>query len=314
MTDQFDSPWKDALREFFQPFLQLFFPGIEERIDWTTGVSFLDTELRKIAREAETGSREADVLAQVTRCDGSSALLWIHVEVQNQWVQDFSERMLVYHYRIRDLLGGPVCSLGVLGDATPSWRPNLYHSECFGCRLEFEFPVVKLADYRSRLDELESSANPLAVLVAAHLWTQATRTDPGQRVEVKLRLVRKMFRRGFDKGQMTRLFRLVDWMLSLQAPHSLQFKAKLAQYEQEDAMPYISSFEQSGIDKGLAQGRAELLREMRQVALNILANRFDGNQEAIRLALEPIDDLERLRALVIRAATTPSVGEFLTPG
>jgi hypothetical protein len=48
-----------------------------------------------------------------------------------------------------------------------------------------EFPVVKLLDYESRLDELEKSDNPFAIVVAAHLKTQATRRDFESRLQMK---------------------------------------------------------------------------------------------------------------------------------
>ncbi|WP_236848795.1 hypothetical protein [Candidatus Thiodictyon syntrophicum] len=31
----FDSPWKEAIDAYFQPFMALFFPAVHDRIDWT---------------------------------------------------------------------------------------------------------------------------------------------------------------------------------------------------------------------------------------------------------------------------------------
>ncbi len=56
---------------------------------------------------------------------------------------------------------------------------------------------------------------------------------------------------------------------------------------------------------------------MRQPILTILARRFEGDLEALRLALEPMDDIEQLRELSLQAATTSSLAGFqalLSPG
>ncbi len=315
MIDSYDSPWKDALQEFLQPFLAFFFPQVEERIDWSAPVAFLDTELRKLDREAEVGLREADVLAQVSLFESQQLWLWIHVEVQTQRVDDFAERMLVFHYRLRDRFGRTLCSLGVLGDLTRDWRPSTYRWEEFGCRLEFEFPVVKLLDYRDRLGDLEDNPNPFAVLVAAHLWTLETRHDPQRRIELKVRLVRSLFRRGLKREVIGRLFRLVDWMLRLEPPQALQFREKLAEYEEEDRMPYTTSFEESGLVKGLVQGREEGREEGREALwgtiFGVLTARFGAVPTELEQSLRKETDLTRLSELSVQAALVDSARTFL---
>jgi 1,2-phenylacetyl-CoA epoxidase catalytic subunit len=46
MSD-YDSPWKEALDEFFEPFLELLFPAAHADIDWTRGYESLDKELQQ---------------------------------------------------------------------------------------------------------------------------------------------------------------------------------------------------------------------------------------------------------------------------
>ena len=41
MTD-YDSPWKEALSLYFQPFLAFFFPEAHAEIDWSRGYQSLD--------------------------------------------------------------------------------------------------------------------------------------------------------------------------------------------------------------------------------------------------------------------------------
>ncbi len=314
MNDSYDSPWKDALHDFLQPFLAFFFPTIEAEIDWSMEVEFLETELRKSERDAEVGLRTVDVLARVQLLQGQQTFLWIHVEVQSQRDEDFQERMLVCHYRLRDRVGGPVLSLGILGDDSPNWRPSRYLWEFLGCRLEFRFPVVKLLDYRSRLETLERDSNPFAVLVAAHLWTQDTRNDQKLRMKLKFRLVRSLFRRGLEKAEIMKLLRLVDWMLRLEPPYALQFQEMMALYEREEVMPYVTSWEQFGIEKGLEQGRQEGRQEgvlaLQGVIAGILSRRFGHLSASVTMALSSLDDLERLGQISVEAASVDSLEEF----
>ncbi len=51
--NDYDSPWKDMLNDYFQEFMAFFFPDVEQEIDWNRGYESLDKELRQITREAE---------------------------------------------------------------------------------------------------------------------------------------------------------------------------------------------------------------------------------------------------------------------
>ena len=49
------------------------------------------------------------------------------------------------------------------------------------CELSLKFPIAKLLDYESRWQELESSDNPFAIIVMAHLKTKATTGNLSER-------------------------------------------------------------------------------------------------------------------------------------
>ena len=48
--DDFDSPWKDALQRYLQPFLAFFLPAIDADLDWGRGYEALDKEFRLFTR------------------------------------------------------------------------------------------------------------------------------------------------------------------------------------------------------------------------------------------------------------------------
>ena len=149
MAVDFDSPWKEALHYFLPLFLQLHFPDIAADIDWSRPYEALDTELAEIAPTDASG-RWVDKLFKVFLKDGSEQWVLIHVEVQSQRDPEFPERMFEYFYRIRDKFGRAPCSLAVLADDSPTWRPNTYEVARWGCKLRLEFPVVKLLDFASK--------------------------------------------------------------------------------------------------------------------------------------------------------------------
>src|SRR5262245_6223083 len=122
----YDSPWKEILDAYFPDFMAFFFPIAYADIDWSRGYESLDTELQQIVRDAALGTRLADKLMQVWRCDGTPQIVLIHTEIQGQRDEAFAKRMYVYNYRLFDRYDRPVVSLAVLGDASPTWRPHRY--------------------------------------------------------------------------------------------------------------------------------------------------------------------------------------------
>ena len=42
ITMEYDSPWKEALEQYFESFMELFFPKIHSEVDWSKGYEFLD--------------------------------------------------------------------------------------------------------------------------------------------------------------------------------------------------------------------------------------------------------------------------------
>jgi hypothetical protein len=157
LTANYDESWKEALNEYFEAFLDFFFPQIFQLIDWTKIPQSLDKELQQITPASETDKCIADKLYQVWLLDQREVWILIHIEVQSQYDSGFPQRMYIYNYRVFDLYQKPVVSLAVLGDERVNWRPNSYSYDFGGYRIIMEYPIVKLLDYQSRWDELASN-------------------------------------------------------------------------------------------------------------------------------------------------------------
>jgi hypothetical protein len=312
----FDSPWKEALEQFFPAFLDFFFPQVYAAVDWSRGHEALDKELQQIVREAAIRRRYADKLFKVWLRDGLEAWVLIHVEVQSQREEDFGERMFVYHYRLYDRHRRPVISLAVLADEQPDWRPNRFGYSLCGCTLGLEFPVVKLLDFNKNVAALEQGGNPFAPLVLAHLKTQETRHDAPARHGWKIRVIKGLYERGLTEAQVRQLFRLIDWMMDLPENLEEQLCQELSQWEEEKQMPYVTNFERlvlkrgeekgeaKGMAKGMAKGKAEAL-------LQVLERRFQATIPAdLSTAIRSTTDLVRLERCMDLAFEAGSLDDF----
>lgn len=258
---EFDTAWKQALEWFFEPFLAFFFPAAHADIDWSREPVFLDKELQQVVPEAESGQGTVDKLVKVFTPDGAEAWVLVHVEVQSQRDSDFARRMYTYNHRLEDRYGRMPVSLAVLGDDGPGWRPSSFLAGRWGCEVRFDFPAVKLLDYRQREVALETDPNPFAAVVLAHLKSIETHGDPDARGEWKFRLVKGLYDRGWTKVQIVQLFRIIDWVLTLPPVQARVFARNLDAYSKEKQVELLSPTYRFIRNEALNEGRAEGLAE-----------------------------------------------------
>jgi len=253
-NDQYDSPWKEAIEHYFPEFMKFYFPDAYAAIDWSKEHVFLDQELRAVVQDAELGTRFVDKLVRVTELSGDEPWIYIHVEVQGTRQAEFAQRMFVYNYRIFDRYKKPVASLAVLADEHKHWKPTSYGYNVLGCRHTLEFPVAKLTDYDEKLDELLASGNAFSLITAAHILTRQTRKANQERYEAKLRLIKILYQRHWDKQRVINLLTVVDWMMTLPAWLETKVWKEIETIEEIEKMQYITSIERIGIAKGIAKG------------------------------------------------------------
>ncbi|CBN54244.1 MULTISPECIES: Rpn family recombination-promoting nuclease/putative transposase [Kamptonema] len=303
----FDGAWKQALDIYFEAFLAFFFAEVHGLIDWSIPPQSLEQELQQIVGEGDSGKRFADKLFQVWLRDGEEAWVLIHVEVQSQVKSDFAKRMYQYNYRTFDRYERSAISLAVLGDEQASWRPSSYGYALGGCRVSLEFPIAKLLDYESQWQSLESSRNPFAVMVMAHLKTQVTRGLPQERKLWKWSLVRSLFDRGYSRDEVVDLFRFIDRMMRLPVELEQQFKNDLRRYQEDRSMRFLSQIEEMAMEEGAERGA---LQNARESVLEILEARFEIVPLEVRQAVNMIADMSVLRRLLREAIAIPSILDF----
>jgi hypothetical protein len=251
---RYDLPWKLAMTHAFQAFMAFFFAHLCSRIDWSRRPRFRDKELAGIGFGDAPDGMVADKLVEVCLCDGSVQWVLIHVEVQAQRDASLARRVLDYNYRIFKEYGRPVASLVLLADDDPGWQPHAFHNHVLGTVMGISFSTAKLLDYASQTDALLASHNPFAWVTLAHLRTQQSRRDPDQLYAAKWQLTKLLYQHGWRKRRIIVLFRVINWMMALPAPHQERYWQAVLELEKERNMEWITPLEQSFLDKGWQKG------------------------------------------------------------
>jgi hypothetical protein len=293
----YDTPWKDVLEQFFEPFMRFYFPDAHAQIDWEAGFIFKDKELQKVTRRAKIGRLTVDKLVQVCLKSGLELWVLIHIEVQSQHDADFEKRVFVSNYRLFDGQDKPVASLVILSDTSSEWRPSEYGYSVFGSHMQLRFPSVKLLDYREQAAALEKDTNPFAVVTLTHLKAIETKGKNKVRYNWKRRLFRSLYQRGWKAEQIRHLYDFIDWVVDL--PEELDDKLweEMREYEEEINMPYVNSAERYGIKKGIAKGITKGRREHAvELAVRLASHKLGKLSVEIevqikRLSLRKLDQL-----------------------
>ncbi|MGB5684877.1 MAG: hypothetical protein WBM35_03630 [Candidatus Electrothrix sp.] len=324
-----DSGWKDVIEDFTEDFFRFYLPEMYRGIDFTQDVKFLDKELNEILSDSENIRREADRLLEVRLKNGEAEWILIHIEVQGSRDSGFAERMYVYNYRIFDKYRRKVVSIALLIDSSPSFRPDCFRTELFGCEVRFTYPVIKLLDFD--WPDLEKDDSPFAVITRVQLAKIKSEKEPDKRYSFRLDLTKELYNRNYSKEQIIRLYRFIDYVLRLPEPKALQFNKEMELFEEARTMPYISTTErmareegllqgiQQGISEGIEQGISEgieqgrtrgQLEKAREAVLEVLEVRFGNVPFRVKEEVIRCNDLDRLNKALRHALLIAAVDEF----
>ena len=142
---------------------------------------------------------------------------------------------------------------------------------------------------------LEADENPMALVVLA-----AQQVD---RFDAKWYLIRKLYDRGYSREEIIALFKFIDWVIRLSATEEIRLWDELQTLEEVNRMPYVTSVERIGMERGLQQGAQQTL-------LEILDERFGELPDTVSAAIHQIQDLAQLRLLHRQAIRSASLEEF----
>ena len=202
----------------------------------------------------------------------------------------------------------------MLADESEHWKPTHYGHRLFGCEVGIRFPTVKILDYAARIEALLADPNPFALVTAAHLFTRKTKGNPEERYAAKWRLAKLLYERHWDKQRIIDLFGVIDWLMRLPAAMEKRLLQEVYTLERSVAMPYVTSAERFGIEKGLQQGMQQGMQQgIRQgeaaILRRMLARRFGElpNSVLARLNSASTEELEAWSLNILDAASLSEV-------
>jgi hypothetical protein len=276
-NSQFDSPWKEIIEFFFRQFMEFFVPESVNDIDWSKKVRFLDKEFQKITKDSEVGKRYADKLVEVTLKSNVKKWILIHIEIQAEKEDRFSERMFVYNYRIYDRFKIPVTSIAIFADGLVSWNPRPFRYGMWGTSMSLKYKGIKLLDYTQNWSYLQTVDNPFAIVVMAHLKALETKKNSALRKQWKIELTKLLYEKGYLEKEVLNLYSFIDWVLTLPKELEEIFLQELNVYEKEKNMPYVTNAERIGEKRGerIGEKRGERIGEKRgkkDVLLSMIKN------------------------------------------
>ena len=296
----FDEAWKQVIEQFFPQFVQFFVPELYETINFQKPLTFLDKELAELSQQALRGAKVVDKLAKVFLKDGEEQWILIHIEVQGDADEDFSLRMFRYYYRIFDRYGKRIVSLAVLTDRAIGSADGRYDLRIHGSGVDFHYLPFNLMDYERAA--LEADENPMAMVVLAAQERERLRRQ-GDRFNAKWYLTRRLYEKGYNREEIIDLFNFIDWVIRLNVEEQIRLRDAIQTLEEVNKMPYITSIERIGMERGLEQGAQQML-------LDALDERFGTLPETVFDAIHQIQDPEQLSLLLRHAIRSASLEEF----
>jgi predicted transposase YdaD len=129
----------------------------------------------------------------------------------------------------------------------------------------------------------------------------------------KMRLVRQIYESGYNEEQVVNLFKFLDWVLALPKSLDDEFWTELKAYEEERQMPYITSVERIGYERGQKEGRAEgRVEERRSLISFLLQQKIGAVPQALNDRLSPLspDQLEELAIALLNFNTAEDLNQW----
>jgi predicted transposase YdaD len=135
----------------------------------------------------------------------------------------------------------------ILTDTDTTYRPDTFIQAGWDFEHKLHFPLVKIIDYKNKEKELENSPNPMAIVVLAQLkCLESKKETPEVKFDVKLTLIRMLYRKGYNRKQIEQLLCFIDWLITLPKDLEEKITDEIIKFEEVEKMTYVTSFERVG--------------------------------------------------------------------
>jgi len=286
VTVDYDALWKEAIEDFFQDFIMFFAPDLYPQVDFAKGYEFLEQELRKLFEDAATGKKYTDKLAKIYLKNGAEKWILIHIEIQGSSEQDFAERMFQYFYRVYDRYLQEIFTIALLTDDQKNYRPNQFKYSFLDTKLSYKYRIYKVLKQSEK--KLQQSDNPFSMAILAGLYViKSKKKDVNVKYNYKIKLVRLLYEKKWDKTKINKLLAFIDAILRLPEDQEKIFKQEIFDNQRGDDHMGLS-IERSNLARQLRDdGKAEVAAKM--ISMNLPEEVI---AEATGLTIEQIKELK----------------------
>jgi hypothetical protein len=287
-----DQLFKELLRTFFREFMELFFPAVAARLDFSR-VTFLDKEVFTDVPEGEL--RVPDVVAQVYTLDGVPEMVLMHVEVEARHRRSFGERMHEYYMLLRLRFRLPVFPVVIYLSRGAGGIGRERYAETI-----FDQPVLWFWYHRVAVRDLPAEpylegTNPLGYGLAALM-----RSSVLGPVELKVECLLRIARALIDEARKVLLSNYVETYLRLDEEQQGRFEQLIRQPAYQEVEMVRSVYEIEGERRGKQEAALLLLREK--------FGELPEHTEARVRSLQPEAELEALLRAILHAHSLAELG------
>ncbi|MGI0494676.1 Rpn family recombination-promoting nuclease/putative transposase [Alkalinema pantanalense CENA528] len=276
-----DQKFKELISTFFLEFLELFVPDLAETIE-PDSVTFREQEYFVDLVEGET--QIVDLLAEV-KLAGEAATVLIHIEPQSTYQMRFPQRLFFYFSRLHQKHLKRIYPIALFSYEQPKEAAqNQYSVEFPNLKvLEFNFAAIQLNQLNWR--DFLNRPNPVAAALMAKMAIEER-----DRPKVKAECLRLLVTLKLNPAKSQLISQFVDSYLRLNAQEEKRFQAeidKLEVREKEAIMETMTSWEEKGMEKGIAKAT-------QTIALNMLRKKLplETIAEVTGLTIEQIQALQ----------------------
>lgn len=188
-----DIIFKGVFEDYFVHMLRFTYSNADQIFDFNKKIDFMNQELAEINIDPGRagGTTRADLLAKVFLMDGTEQCFYLHIEIQAETNNAFSERVFAYYIRLRDKYGPSVVSLAVFTGKKSQLRPNVYRSSVLGTELNFKFRTYQIFDHTE--DELLTMDNPFALaVIVAQQEALYTKLNDADRQTTRMKIIKAL--------------------------------------------------------------------------------------------------------------------------
>jgi hypothetical protein len=188
-----------------------------------------------------------------------------------------------------------------------------YQRERDGYGLRFRFRVQALRTWEEETLISLAATNSFAVVALAQLAAHRRSKDPKRKAQ-KREIIALLYRYRYEREDVLKLLRFIDWMIRLPKDLELELRNELMALEEETKMAYVMSIERFALEKGREEGREEGREQtLCELLEELLVTRFGPLPETVRERLEGADSTQ-LSLWFRRGLTAAALDEVFVVG